>query len=153
MHQCWGRTDASITGSQNHDPFPTVKYRSLRSGIELFDCLVKFILSRQSLVLSRGETTPSLTITEIRFNAALIEKAIATIERRFTRRILRSDDSVLRDANEVIYPKGMSPSLLWNFLCFSELRSRLGHKANAAVLAPACSGCPPIHGRKPHSDA
>ena len=75
---------------------------------------------------TEAKPPPVSPVTEIKFNAALIERAVATIEPRFTHRVLRSltalrkriDDSVLRDAIEVIYPKGMSPSSSWNFLCF-----------------------------------
>ncbi len=57
---------------------------------------------------------PESPVTEIKSNAALIEKAVATLEPRFTHRVLRTlaalrkrlDDSVLRKAIEEVYPKG-----------------------------------------------
>ena len=59
---------------------------------------------------------PPLTpVAEIKANSQLIERAVKTLEPRFTHRALRPlnslrkklDDAVLRDAVEEIYPKGM----------------------------------------------
>ncbi|KZT25725.1 PCI-domain-containing protein [Neolentinus lepideus HHB14362 ss-1] len=58
---------------------------------------------------------PSPTV-EIKSNVALIERAVATLEPRFTMRVLRTltalrkrlDDAVLRDAVEEVYPKESS---------------------------------------------
>lgn len=63
---------------------------------------------------------PKLTpVAEIKFNIALIERAVSTLEPRFTHRVLRTltalrkriDDTVLRHAIEEAYPKGT----LWFF--------------------------------------
>ncbi|PBK68917.1 diphenol oxidase-A2 [Armillaria solidipes] len=59
---------------------------------------------------------PESPVTEIKSNAALIEKAVATLEPRFTHRVLRTlaalrkrlDDSVLRKVIEEVYPKDSS---------------------------------------------
>ena len=58
---------------------------------------------------------PPLTpVQEIKANVALIEKAVSSLEPRFTHRVLRTlnvlrrkiDDSVLRDAVGEVYPNG-----------------------------------------------
>lgn len=63
------------------------------------------------------ETTPSppSPVAEIKSNVALIERAVSTLEPRFTHRVLRAltalrkkiDDKILRDAIEEVYVKGM----------------------------------------------
>jgi 26S proteasome regulatory subunit N3 len=58
--------------------------------------------------------TPLTPVAEIKANATLIERAVSTLEPRFTLRVLRSlaslrkrlDNKVLRDAVTEIYPKG-----------------------------------------------
>jgi len=61
---------------------------------------------------AKEQTTPPLTpVAEIKSNVALIERAVATLEPRFTHRVLRTlgalrkklDDSVLRDAISEVY--------------------------------------------------
>lgn len=63
----------------------------------------------------KKEPTPALTpVAEIKANAALIERAVAALEPRFTHRVLRTltalrkrlDDKALRDAVAEVYPKG-----------------------------------------------
>lgn len=57
---------------------------------------------------------PLTPVEEIKANAALLEKAVASLEPRFTHRVLRTltalrkkiDDSVLRTAINEIYAKG-----------------------------------------------
>jgi len=57
---------------------------------------------------------PPTPLAQIKANSVLIDKAVSTIEPRFTQRVLRSltalrkraDASTLRDAVEEIYPKG-----------------------------------------------
>lgn len=57
---------------------------------------------------------PPTPLAEIKSNVALIDKAVSTLEPRFTHRVLRSlttlrkrtDPTVLRNAVEEIYPKG-----------------------------------------------
>jgi 26S proteasome regulatory subunit N3 len=57
---------------------------------------------------------PPTPVEEIKANAALLEKAVASLEPRFTHRVLRTltalrkkiDDSVLRTAINEIYTKG-----------------------------------------------
>ncbi|TFK49090.1 diphenol oxidase-A2 [Heliocybe sulcata] len=59
---------------------------------------------------------PPSPTAEIKSNVALIERAVATLEPRFTMRVLRTltalrkrlDDAVLRDAVEEIYPRDSS---------------------------------------------
>ena len=66
------------------------------------------------------QTKPSQTpLAEIKANSALIDKAVSTIEPRFTQRVLRSltasrkraDASTLRNAIEEIYPNGTCYSM------------------------------------------
>ena len=57
---------------------------------------------------------PVRPVAEIKANAQLIERAVSTLEPRFTHRVLRSlttlrrkiNASILKDALEIIYPKG-----------------------------------------------
>ena len=57
---------------------------------------------------------PLTPVAEIKANVALIERAVATLEPRFTHRVLRSlthlrkrlDDTVLRDAINEVYTTG-----------------------------------------------
>lgn len=59
---------------------------------------------------------PPPPATEIKSNVALIERAVSTLEPRFTHRVLRTltslrkrvDDRVLRDAIDELYAKGKS---------------------------------------------
>lgn len=54
-------------------------------------------------------------VAEIRANGQLIERAVSTLEPRFTHRVLRSlttlrrklNADILKDAFEAIYPKGV----------------------------------------------
>lgn len=58
--------------------------------------------------------TPISPLIEIRNNVALIDRAVSTLEPRFTHRVLRTltalrkrlDDSILRNAIESIYTQG-----------------------------------------------
>jgi 26S proteasome regulatory subunit N3 len=60
---------------------------------------------------------PPTPVQEIKTNVALIERAVSTLEPRFTHRVLRSltslrkklDDLILRDAVQENYPKGRHP--------------------------------------------
>jgi len=57
---------------------------------------------------------PPSPVADIKSNIALIERAVSTLEPRFTHRVLRTftslrkriDDKVLRDAIEEVYMKG-----------------------------------------------
>ena len=57
---------------------------------------------------------PPSPLTEIRNNVALLERAVSTLEPRFTHRVLRTltalrkriNDTVLKEAVELIYAKG-----------------------------------------------
>lgn len=57
---------------------------------------------------------PPTPVAEIKSNIALIDRAVSTLEPRFTHRVLRTltslrkriDDKVLRDSIEDLYPKG-----------------------------------------------
>lgn len=65
-------------------------------------------------VKEETKKAPPSPVSEIKSNVALIERAVATLEPRFTHRVLRSlttlrkklDDKVLRDAIEEIFPSG-----------------------------------------------
>ena len=65
---------------------------------------------------------PISPAAEIRINVALIDRAVSTLEPRFTHRVLRTltalrkriDDSVLRDAIVDIYPKGASSKFVYS---------------------------------------
>ena len=65
---------------------------------------------------SKEPSPPPLTPTaEIKANVALIERAVATLEPRFTHRVLRTltalrkklDNAILREAIAEVYPTGM----------------------------------------------
>ena len=66
---------------------------------------------------------PPSPLTEIKNNIALLERAVSTLEPRFTHRVLRTlttlrkriDDTVLREAIELAYAKG-SLSVLYIFI-------------------------------------
>ena len=57
---------------------------------------------------------PPTPVADIKSSILLIERAVSTLEPRFTHRVLRTltslrkriDDKVLRDAIEELYPKG-----------------------------------------------
>jgi len=59
--------------------------------------------------------SPPSPVAEIKSNIILIDRAVLTLEPRFTRRVLRTftslrkrlDDNILRDAIEEVYPKGL----------------------------------------------
>lgn len=72
--------------------------------------------SKTETTEEKKEVTPAPTpVAEIKTNASLIERAVATLEPRFTHRVLRTltalrkrlDEKVLRDAVAELYPKGM----------------------------------------------
>ena len=58
--------------------------------------------------------SPPSPLTEIKNNVALLERAVSTLEPRFTHRVLRTltalrkriNDTVLSEAMELIYAKG-----------------------------------------------
>lgn len=66
----------------------------------------------------KEEPKPISPVDEIKANIALIDRAVATLEPRFTHRVLRTlsalrktlSDAVLRDAIEGVYPARMSKS-------------------------------------------
>ena len=68
--------------------------------------------SKTETTEEKKEVSP---VAEIKANATLIERAVATLEPRFTHRVLRSltalrkrvDDKTLRDAVAEVYPKGV----------------------------------------------
>ena len=68
---------------------------------------------------------PPSPVIEIKANVALIDRAVFTLEPRFTHRVLRTltalrkriDNGVLRDAIEELYPKGM-PNHLIEYLAY-----------------------------------
>ena len=65
-------------------------------------------------VKDESKKAPPSPTSEIKSNIALIERAVSTLEPRFTLRVLRSlntlrkklDDQVLQDAIEDVYPSG-----------------------------------------------
>jgi hypothetical protein len=102
---------------------------------------------------------PPTPVAEIKSNVVLIERAVSTLEPRFTHRVLRTltalrkriDDKVLRDAVEELYPKGRwFISDIWDSVviyCY-----RRAYKDFIALLATSrtCRGS--IHGHRPRSD-
>jgi len=68
--------------------------------------------------------TPISPAAEIKMNVALIDRAVSTLEPRFTHRVLRTltalrkriDDSVLCDAIVGIYPQGAFGGFLHDLL-------------------------------------
>ena len=73
---------------------------------------------------------PISPAAEIRINVALIDRAVSTLEPRFTHRVLRTltalrkriDDSVLRDAIVDLYPKGASCEFVYSRSLFKAVR-------------------------------
>ena len=67
---------------------------------------------------------PPSPLTEIKNNVALLERAVSTLEPRFTHRVLRTltalrkriNDTVLRDAIELAYAKGDSVLYFYIFI-------------------------------------
>jgi 26S proteasome regulatory subunit N3 len=68
----------------------------------------------------KEEPAPPLTpLAEIKTNITLLERAVTTLEPRFTHRVLRGltalrkkiDDAVLRQSIEEVYPKSRSLAL------------------------------------------
>jgi 26S proteasome regulatory subunit N3 len=61
-----------------------------------------------------SKPVPPSPVSEIKSNVALIERAVSSLEPRFTHRLFRTlaalrkkiNDGVLRDAIEEVYPKG-----------------------------------------------
>lgn len=79
---------------------------------------------------------PPTPVQEIKANIALIERAVTTLEPRFTHRVLRSlsslrkklDDQILRDAIQEVYPKGARNRLAsLRDLTFRKIRRRRAH--------------------------
>ena len=68
---------------------------------------------------AKSNSTPE---AEIKSNLALIERAVSSLEPRFTHRVLRTltalrkriDDSVLRNAIEEAYTKGFSSAFFFS---------------------------------------
>jgi len=64
---------------------------------------------------AKEPTPPPTPTAEIKSNIALIEKAVWSLEPRFTHRVLRTftslrkklDDAVLREAIQEVYPTGI----------------------------------------------
>ena len=79
-----------------------------------------------------SKPVPLTPVAEIKANITLIERAVSTLEPRFTHRVLRTltalrkriDASVLRTAIEQVYTKGphylafMMPKPISRFRCF-----------------------------------
>ena len=68
---------------------------------------------------SEKKPVPLTPVAEIKANVALIERAVSTLEPRFTHRVLRSlvqlrrklDDKVLQDAIQEVYTTGTYPRI------------------------------------------
>ena len=95
---------------------------------------------------------PPTPTAEIKSNIALIERAVADLEPRFTHRVLRSltslrkrlDNKILRDAIEENYPTGV-----WPCTCITMSRERvyrIHSKRIAPGLAAPCITRRAIHG-------
>lgn len=77
-------------------------------------------------------TPPPTPAAEIKANVALIEKAVWSLEPRFTHRVLRSfttlrkklDDAVLREAIQDLYPAGIYHRCTLHHLCLKHPQIR-----------------------------
>lgn len=88
---------------------------------------------------------PLTPLAEIKGNFVLIDRAVSTLEPRFTQRVLRTlttlvkklDDTILRDAIEQGFPKGL---LSFALLESTELKftCRIYNKSYASLLATSC---------------
>ncbi len=99
-------------------------------------------------VKEEPKKVPPSPVSEIKSNVALIERAVATLEPRFTHRVLRSlttlrkklDNKVLRDAIEDIFPSGSHLVVLHYCMLIIGSRIRLLGKGGIARMA-ACFVC------------
>ena len=72
--------------------------------------------------------SPPSPLTEIKNNVALLERAVSTLEPRFTHRVLRTltalrkriNDTVLREAVELFYAKGDFLNLYYSFILLNK---------------------------------
>src|SRR5579863_4544771 len=90
-----------------------------------------------------GVTTPPLSpVAEMKSNVALIERAVSTLEPRFTIRVLRSltalrkrlDDKALCDAVSEVYSQGALVNASRRFTVL--INSRSSGQVVSALLAP-----------------
>jgi hypothetical protein len=87
------------------------------SSFEIFDMADVEMKEAKSKVDAKDDiaTPPLSPVSEIKSNVTLIERAVSTLEPRFTIRVLRSlsalrkrlDDKALCDAVSEIYPQGV----------------------------------------------
>ena len=103
---------------------------------------------------------PPTPLQEIKTNIALIERAVSTLEPRFTHRVLRSltslrkrlDDKIMRSAIEETYTNGTRMPAC-RYLPYPDMhRSELARPRGVACMDPrrACRGA--YYGSRPRSD-
>ncbi len=71
---------------------------------------------KEETVVEEPKKEPETPVSEIKSNIILIERAVSTLEPRFTHRALRTltglrkkvDDTILYTAISEVYPKGLS---------------------------------------------
>jgi 26S proteasome regulatory subunit N3 len=88
--------------------------------------------------------TPPTPAAEIKSNLALIERAVSTLEPRFTHRVLRTltalrkriDASVLREALEEAYVKGLFQPVFAARIQDSRVSCRHSRKEISDIMAP-----------------
>lgn len=91
------------------------------------------------------ETPPPSPVTEIKSNAGLIERAVSTLEPRFTHRVLRTltalrkklNDKVLYDAVSEVYPAGALRTL--PLVHLSDIYSFTAMEYDCRVLCEKCA--------------
>jgi hypothetical protein len=102
---------------------------------------------------------PPSPVADIKSNIALIERAVSTLEPRFTHRVLRTltslrkriDDKVLRDAIEELYPKGELFAVeVWDNVIMYWCRRVC--EDIVALMATTCTCGGSIYGRRPCPD-
>jgi 26S proteasome regulatory subunit N3 len=91
--------------------------------------------------------SPPSPLTEIKNNVALLERAVSTLEPRFTHRVLRTltalrkriNDVVLREAIELIYAKGHLYLYLFVFIILNNTVDNATKESLLLWLPPAAS--------------
>lgn len=105
-------------------------------------------------VEEKEKPVPPTPTAEIKSNIALIERAVADLEPRFTHRVLRSltalrkrlDNKILRDALEENYPTGVYP-VDYTYMSRERVYRVCGENI-APILAARCITHRPFHGHR-----
>lgn len=114
----------------------------------------------EKLAESEKKPVPLTPVAEIKANVALIERAVSTLEPRFTHRVLRSlaqlrkklDDKVLQDAVQDVYTTGTYFAFLtiWLFGLYGRVQDDSGKPTVQCTQSlpqvnmsrkPACETC------------